>query len=81
MDPLDIAAVAMADQVRALMHDLVSAAREHKAQDCDFPTRNMCPGIGVLRAIDGLGPGRSRAMLALALVELAQQPATTEERP
>ncbi|MFI7072081.1 hypothetical protein [Micromonospora sediminicola] len=61
---------ASVDQARAELADAVRAVREHVAAEmCEMPS--ACPGIRVAAFLGAIGPARRRALLYVALAELA----------
>ncbi|AYF29278.1 hypothetical protein CSH63_17765 [Micromonospora tulbaghiae] len=61
---------ASVDQARAELADVVRAVREHvDAEMCELPS--ACPGMNVAVFLAAIGPVRRRALLYVALAELA----------
>lgn len=76
MSDLDRArVVALVDQVKAQLDDLVRAVREHGTQ-CEIPQVRACIGPDAFAAL--YGNPKVFALLCVALVELANQPEVNE---
>ncbi|MEU4590030.1 hypothetical protein [Micromonospora aurantiaca (nom. illeg.)] len=61
---------ASVDQARAELADAVRAVRDHvDAEMCELPS--ACPGMRVAVFLNAIGPVRRRALLYVALAELA----------